>query len=63
MGSEVQLGRVFFEWLNTKDVDIVCIQETKAQEEQLSDEVFSPDGYYRDFFDAQKKRLQWCSYL
>lgn len=45
----------FFDWLVTKNVDIVCIQETKAQEEQLQDQVFNPDGYYRDFFDAEKK--------
>jgi len=44
----------FFDWLTTQDADIVCIQETKAQEHQLSDGVFRPDGYHAYYFDAQK---------
>jgi len=44
----------FFDWLATQDADIVCLQETKAQEHQLSDSVFRPDGYHVYYFDAQK---------
>jgi len=33
----------------------VCIQETKAQEGQLTDPVFSPDGYHCYYNDAIKK--------
>ena len=38
-----------------QDADVVCIQETKAQVHQLTDEVFSPTGYYCYYEDAQKK--------
>ncbi len=44
----------FFDWLATQNADIVCIQETKAQEHQLSDGVFRPDGYHAYYFDARK---------
>lgn len=45
----------FFDWVAEKDVDIICIQETKAQEHQLDDEAFNLPGYFRSFFDAEKK--------
>lgn len=45
----------FFEWMAENQPDIVCIQETKAQEHQLDDEQFHPKGYYCEFFDAEKK--------
>lgn len=45
----------FFEWLETKQADIVCLQETKAQEHQLTDAMFRPEGYSSTFFDAEKK--------
>ncbi len=45
----------FFDWLKKEDADVVCIQETKAQVEQLSDPVFCPEGYVCEYHDAQKK--------
>lgn len=45
----------FFEWLDAEQADVVCIQETKAQVEQLSDPVFSPQGYHCFYNDAIKK--------
>ncbi len=45
----------FFDWLQKEDADVVCIQETKAQEHQLDDEVFCPQGYFCQYHDAQKK--------
>jgi exodeoxyribonuclease-3 len=46
----------FFEWLVTQDADFVCIQETKAQFEQLqNDTTFFPDNYFCEYFDAKKK--------
>ncbi len=35
----------FFDWLQEQDADVVCIQETKAQVDQLTDPVFRPAGY------------------
>jgi exodeoxyribonuclease-3 len=45
----------FFEWLPAQDADVVCIQETKAQVDQLADPVFRPHGYHCHYFDAGKK--------
>jgi exodeoxyribonuclease III len=47
----------FFDWLSTEqsDVDVVCIQETKAQTDQLTDPMFHPEGYHSFYCDAQKK--------
>lgn len=45
----------FFEWLAKQDADVVCIQETKAQVDQLSDEIFHPEGYHCTYHDAEKK--------
>jgi len=54
-GIRAAAKKGFFTWMNQEQPDVVCIQETKAQVHQLDDEVFSPAGYFRYFFDAQKK--------
>ncbi len=45
----------FFSWLEQQNADVVCIQETKAQEHQLSAPVFCPQGYHCYYHDAIKK--------
>lgn len=45
----------FFDWMLSQKADAVCIQETKAQVEQLNEEILSPNGYYSYFNDAEKK--------
>lgn len=52
----------FFGWLARQDVDLVCLQETKAQESQLialedktGEPVFHPAGFHCHYFDAEKK--------
>ena len=45
----------FFQWLARQKADVVCIQETKAQEHQLPAEVFCPKNYHCYYFDAEKK--------
>lgn len=47
--------RGFFTWLRYQRADIVCIQETKAQEHQLTDSVFHPRGFHAWFHDAEKR--------
>lgn len=44
-----------FEWLQRRRPDIVCLQEIKAHENVLTDELRHPKGYYGYFHDAQKK--------
>lgn len=45
----------FFDWFKTTNADILCIQETKAQANQLLEDIYIPEGYYRYFSDAEKK--------
>ncbi len=45
----------FFQWLARQKADVVCIQETKAQIDQLSDPVFHPRGFHCYYHDAEKK--------
>jgi exodeoxyribonuclease-3 len=54
-GIRAAAKKGFFDWMLRESPDVVCIQETKAQLDQLGDPVFFPQGYYRYFFDAEKK--------
>ncbi len=45
----------FYDWMLKSSPDIVCIQELKAQEDQLTDVQFLPDSYHRFLHCAQKK--------
>jgi exodeoxyribonuclease-3 len=45
----------FFPWLAQQDADVVCIQETKAQPEQLTADAFRPAGYHCYYHSAEKK--------
>jgi exodeoxyribonuclease-3 len=46
----------FYEWLLTQDADFVCVQETKAQIQQLiPSELYFPSEFHCDYFDAVKK--------
>jgi len=44
-----------FDWLKSEAADVVCIQETKAQLDQLVDDCFRPQGYHCYYNDALKK--------
>lgn len=44
----------FFNWLQKQHADVVCIQETKAQEHQLNGD-FCPPGFHCYYHDAEKK--------
>jgi exodeoxyribonuclease III len=55
-GIRAALKKGFVEWLNAADPDILCLQETKAQKEQLDLSVFEEAGYTHHYwFSAQKK--------
>jgi exodeoxyribonuclease-3 len=45
----------FFDWMNQQTADVVCVQELKAQQADLSDALLSPDGWHTAFAYAQKK--------
>ena len=54
-GIRAAARKGFFNWLATVDADIVCLQETKAQIDQLTDPIFHPDNFHSYYFDADKK--------
>ncbi|MCB1706089.1 MAG: exodeoxyribonuclease III [Halioglobus sp.] len=54
-GIRSAASKGFFDWLAGEQADVVCIQETKAQIGQLSDPVFTPQGYHCFYNDAVKK--------
>ncbi|WP_049622952.1 exodeoxyribonuclease III [Frateuria defendens] len=45
-----------FEWLRSQNADVVCLQETKSQEDQLADPMFRPDGHHCFYRDASSKK-------
>ncbi len=45
----------FPEWLSKESPDILCLQETKAQPEQLTVDVLEYNNYKSYFFSAEKK--------
>jgi len=45
----------FFDWLAQADPDIICLQETKAQPEQLEASWLNPSQYHGYWHSAEKK--------
>lgn len=54
-GIRAAARKGFFEWLSRQNADVVCIQETKAQHHQLTDDCFAPEGYHCYYEDAVRK--------
>lgn len=54
-GIRSAASKGFFAWLAEQNADVVCIQETKAQEHQLSPELYRPVGYHCHYHDAERK--------
>lgn len=55
-GIRAAARKGFYTWLQLQNADFVCIQETKAQVNQLIPiELYFPDGYYCIYNDALKK--------
>jgi exodeoxyribonuclease-3 len=45
----------FFTWVMQQNADVICIQETKAQEAQLGPNPYYPNGFSCYYHDAQRK--------
>ena len=45
----------FFDWFLANDIDVLCVQETKAQTDQLMDQTLNPEGYFHYHASAVKK--------
>ena len=55
-GIRSAAAKGFFPWFLQRDVDVLCVQETKAQEHQLAEGAFRPEGYCVSFRDATTKK-------
>ena len=55
-GLRSAASKGFFDWFAGQDADVLCVQETKAQEHQLTDATFRPKGYRAFFRDASTKK-------
>ncbi|MDP3387693.1 MAG: exodeoxyribonuclease III [Eubacteriales bacterium] len=45
----------FLKWISQEQPDILCLQETKAQKDQLDQELINIPGYHSYFHSAEKK--------
>lgn len=54
-GIRAAINKGLEDWLKETDPDIVCIQETKALEEQVETSLFKKLGFHHYWFSAQKK--------
>ncbi|MDX1428200.1 MAG: exodeoxyribonuclease III, partial [Salegentibacter mishustinae] len=55
-GIRAAIRKGFLDWVQQADPDVVCLQEIKAQPEQLNLDDFKDSGYpYHYWFPAQKK--------
>ena len=54
-GIRSALSKGLTDWLAEELPDVLCLQETKAQPEQIPTEVFEAIGYKCYFYSAKKK--------
>jgi exodeoxyribonuclease-3 len=54
-GIRAAARKGFFGWMHRQQPDVVCVQETKAQEHQLPPEALDIPEFHTAFVDAQKK--------
>ena len=54
-GIRSAINKGFLDWLKTDPADVICIQETKAQQENVDHTPFNDVGYTNYWFSAQKK--------
>lgn len=54
-GIRAALKKDFTEWVKSNDFDIICLQETKANQEQVDVTPLEDLGYKHHWFSAQKK--------
>ncbi|MBR9805129.1 exodeoxyribonuclease III [bacterium] len=50
-GIEQAAKRGFYEWAGNQDADVICVQDLRAQEYDLRDDLFFPPAYNAYFFD------------
>ncbi|MCP4643458.1 MAG: exodeoxyribonuclease III [bacterium] len=51
----------FLDWLKKAKPDVVCVQETKAQESDISPALIAPKGYQSVWHSAEKRGYSGCA--
>ena len=54
-GIRSALNKGLIDWLKTDPCDVLCLQETKAQPENVDSKLFEELGFTHNWFSAQKK--------
>lgn len=54
-GLRAAISKGFLEWLEAEDPDIICLQETKASEDQVDTTQLKKMGYSLHWHNAEKK--------
>ena len=54
-GIRAAVRKGFFQWLEDESPDYICLQELKAQEQDLTNQMLQPKGYRGYFSFAEKK--------
>lgn len=62
-GIRSAVNKGFHLWLAKQDADIVCIQELKAQPNEVPDEINLDGTFYRYVHCAEKKGYSGCAVL
>ena len=56
-GIRAAIKKGFVEWLQTNPADIICLQETKATQDDVNMDAIRTLGYQDYWFSAQKKDI------
>ncbi len=54
-GIRSAMNKGFIDFLKTENPDVVCLQELKANKEDINQEAFAELGYHHFWYSAQKK--------
>ncbi len=54
-GIRAAIKKGFYEWLKTAPADVICVQETKAEKENVDHKQFAEMGYEDHWYSAEKK--------
>lgn len=54
-GIRSAYNKGLLEWLGKQDTDILCVQELKAQADDMTPDMLAPQGYHGHFHYAEKK--------
>lgn len=54
-GFRAMVRKGFYAWLEEASPDVLCMQETRVQTEQLSDRACQPQGYRADWHTGERK--------